>query len=469
MNSFARVIAQEIRLLRREGLALWAMIGLLVLVLAAGVNGRALLAAQQHTSTALHADTDVLVGALAAQAARGVPTATEPGALGFGVLVAPAILPTAPLAPLAVGQSDLLPGSYPVTARGEHTYLSRAEIDNPLRLSIGNFDVAFVIVWLLPLVVIALTFNVVSAERERGVLALAVAAGASPARFILGKCAARGIILLVAIWVALFAAALAAGVPLGRPAGLLPMLVWSLAAVLYAAFWFALALWINSRLYASDQNASILAGAWLLLVIIAPTLTNLAATALFPAPSRVELTTELREASEAADREAAKTRDRYFFDHPDMQSGDMDKTAYYQSVARSEASVARDIAPHLAAFDAQAQRQQRLVAALQYLSPGTVSYQLLTTLAGSDGARHREFRSQVHRFHDQWTDFFVVRIMQGKKLTRDDYQALPKFQFVETPLAIALRRVTAPLLALLILVICLLFLAIRRLSRLSVV
>ena len=418
MKLLRRMLGPELRLLRSDGYVAWALLALVLLLLAAGFNGRALLGVQADTAAALTTDTGQTRNALRGQAASGVATATDPGALGLSVLTAPAVLPPAPLGGLAIGQNDLLPAYYEVTARGEYSFLSRHELDNALRLSVGNFDVAFVVVWLLPLLVIALAFNIVSGERERGVLAQAVAAGASPAEFVAIKVLTRAGALAVAICAGLVLAALAAGVPLAEPGSLVLLALWILATLLYAAFWFALSLFVNSRPRASDQNASLLAGLWLLLVIVAPSLTNLAATTLFPAPSRVALTTELREATEQADKDAAKARDQYFFDHPEMGSGEMDKTAYYQSVARSEASIAAAMRPHLAEFDRQALRQRQLVDGLQYFSPGTLTYQLLTALSGSDGNRHSDFREQTVSFHARWS-----RVLHGSADARRAAQA----------------------------------------------
>ena len=73
-------------------------------------------------------------------------------------------------------------------------------------------------------------------------------------------------------------------------------------------FWFlaliGLSLWLNAGPGSSERNAMVLVGSWLAFVILAPALTNLAATTVFAAPSRVHLTTELREATDAADKEA---------------------------------------------------------------------------------------------------------------------------------------------------------------------
>jgi ABC-2 type transport system permease protein len=466
MSAAWRRFAEELRLLRREGVAAWALAGLWLLLVAAALNGRALLAAQDAASAQLDGEAATLVEALAAQAGRGVPAAQDPGSVGFSVLTRPVSLPQAPLAPLAIGQGDLLPARYELTARGAHHFLARAELDSPLRLAIGNFDAAFVIVWLLPLLAIGLSYGIVSGERERGVLALAVAAGASPSRFVLGKWWSRVVLVVGCIWLATLFAGAVGGV-LARPGAGLLLFFWAGISTLYALFWFVLALWLNAGPGSSERNAMALIGVWLVFVILAPAMTNLAATTLFAAPSRVNLTTELREATEAADREAAAARDRYFFDHPEMQAGEMDTRAYFASVARSEASIAREMLPLLQAFDAQSLRQQRLVALLQYCSPGTLAYQALTTLAGSDGARHREFRAQVLSFHGDWTRFFVARLENGRTLATGDYARLPRFAFAEPAQAQMLRQILLPLLALAAVAAAFYVAALRRLRRLA--
>jgi ABC-2 type transport system permease protein len=462
------MVREELRLLWREGHPAWALAAFIALVVIAAANGRALLDMQHSTAEALQSESRELIDALTVQAERGVEAAASAGSVGFSVLHMPVVLPAAPAAPLAIGLNDLLPSHFEVTARGAHVFLGRTELDSPLRLSLGNFDVAFVIVWLLPLVVIGLMFNVISAERERGVLALAVAAGRNPRRFVLGKCLARLFAMLGSLWVALLMAAVLAGLSWDRAEALLTFVGWLCGATLYALFWFALALLVNARSAASDRNAATLVGAWLLLVILAPALTNLIATTVFPAPSRVELTTELREATEQADRDAAATRDRYFFDHPDMQGQDMDQNEYFRSVARSEAGIARSMLPLLARFETQSERQQSVVEALQYLSPGTLSWQLLTGLSGSDGARHREFRAQTLRFHERWVEFFVTRLEANQPLTRADYAAIPRFEFRESSVATSLRRAAGPVCALSLMVFVIGGWALRRLGKLSV-
>ena len=52
------MLRQELQLLRREGLAPWALIALTLLLVAAALNGRALLGVQARTAAALEDDPD---------------------------------------------------------------------------------------------------------------------------------------------------------------------------------------------------------------------------------------------------------------------------------------------------------------------------------------------------------------------------------------------------------------------------
>ena len=106
---------------------------------------------------------------------------------------------------------------------------------------------------------------------------------------------------------------------------------------------------------------------------------------------------------------------------------------------------------------------------LQYLSPGTLSYQVLTSLAGSDGTRHRQLRAAALDFHVGWRDFFDRRLLSATPLEVGDYARMPQFVFKEPAVAEVLRRNLAPLAALLVIASGLLAWALRRLRRVSII
>jgi ABC-2 type transport system permease protein len=190
---------------------------------------------------------------------------------------------------------------------------------------------------------------------------------------------------------------------------------------------------------------------------------------LYPAPSRVLLTTELREATEAADKRMAALRDRYFFDHPDLAGGDMDTFEFYRTVALTEADTEGTMAPRLAEFDQQAARQQRLISLLQYFSPAMLAQQSLSAAAGTDAVALLAWRRQVLAHHVQWRQFFTDRVTARRRLTAADYTQLPRFVYTLESSSTVLRRVALPLTALLVLSLIATFVALRRLRNYPIV
>ena len=91
----------------------------------------------------------------------------NPDAVGRGLGSRYAVLPPTALATLAVGQSDLLPSYVKMTSDAKETVLATTELENPQRLLTGRFDLAFVLIYLYPLLILALTFNLLSSEKEQ--------------------------------------------------------------------------------------------------------------------------------------------------------------------------------------------------------------------------------------------------------------------------------------------------------------
>lgn len=67
---------------------------------------------------------------------------------------------------ISTGQSDMYTHFKSPTVYGNNFALDYSEMVNPVQLLFGNFDLAFVIIYILPLIIIAFTFNTLS-KRER--------------------------------------------------------------------------------------------------------------------------------------------------------------------------------------------------------------------------------------------------------------------------------------------------------------
>jgi ABC-2 type transport system permease protein len=436
---FRHLFLHEIRLFRHHA-AWWAsLLVLSALTVLAAWNGLSRAAERDATIGTLRAESQLIRATLqtqlekfAAGSGATAPAAANPGAMGFSVLITPVSLPATSLAPLALGQSDLLASHYGVTAHAPYTFMNETEITNPHNVLAGSFDVAFVMVFVLPIFIIALTFDLLSREKERGMLGLTLAHGVPLPRYTLAKCVARATILLAVTVAVTVLGFLIVGVDFTDDAALRDMALWSGMVILYALFWFALGLFVNALDRSSETNGVLMANVWLVAVVVLPAFVNVLATSVFPAPSRVELTTELREAASEAEERAADAREQYLYDHPELTGLDRAPAAFFREVLTSETAIAATIEPLMKAFEDQAERRAQMVGALQYLSPAILAQQAFSALAGTDDRRYRDFREQATAFHRDYQAFFATRLLLDQAITRSDMDAIPEFVFEES-------------------------------------
>ena len=173
-----------------------------------------------------------------------------------------------------------------MTAHADYTFLNQTEIANALNLAAGSFDVAFVLIFVLPIFIVALTFDLLSREKEQGTLALVLAHGVSVQTYVAAKVTARALLITALILVANLAALVTIGADLTDPRTLLEASLWILVSVIYGLVWFALALLVNCQNWPSVTNGVILANLWLVFVVVLPAFINIGATLVYPPPSR---------------------------------------------------------------------------------------------------------------------------------------------------------------------------------------
>jgi ABC-2 type transport system permease protein len=464
------VVKLEWRLLLRDRAARIA-----VVLLAALLIGSALLARSSHVA---HRDALARLEAaqhkqfeLAADQARslhsdgaalqGARDPRDPHAAGDEWATQIAALPPGPLSSLSTGQRDLQPQALHVTAApflGAEMRADSARL-GPSRLAAGSFDPAFVLTVLFPLVVIALSYDLLSGERERGTLALILAQPVSQAGFVLAKATARASLLLVLSSALGLGAVLVAGDSASGPG------FWPRAALLCATlaahtlFWFAAAAAVNARQSASTQNALALVGLWLVVVIILPAGVRTAVETVFPPPSRVEQVNATR----AAAAEAESAAEALEGDH-----GAVPRGAAAMASARAaeiQAELTQRTQPVVDEFRKQRAAQQALVNTLRFLSPTLVVSEALADVAATGGNRQQLFSEQALAFHQQFRTFFVDLARSGALVTPERWEQIPRFTFRDESFSALAGRVATGLLGLLLPALALVLWAVPRLRR----
>ncbi|TAE24096.1 MAG: DUF3526 domain-containing protein [Candidatus Kapaibacterium sp.] len=348
-----------------------------------------------------------------------------------------ATLAPEPLALIAFGQSDLLPYYYRVTMTKKQSLYHAEEIENAAILYNGNFDVAFVIIYLLPLLIIALSYNVVSCEREQGTLAMLLSSNARFDSLVLTKYLFRFVLVGAVFSVVLLVGLLLARVNLAEAApqlGLPQLGLLLLTTLLYAAFWFALSFAVNSFGRNSGFNAAVLVGVWLLLVLIIPATLSVLATTLHPTPSRVELITQTREASDAAKKRSSQLLSKFLEDHPELAPKDKQVDAKDFAVISLTAQMEVDkiLKPLQDRFDTQLEAQQSLVRSYRVLSPAVFMQHTLNDIAGTGHDRYATFYAQVVRFYAEFQQFFVKKIFRQEEMSSADFERIPAFHYQKT-------------------------------------
>lgn len=383
---------------------------------------------------------------------EGPPQATNAGAVGSET-ESYAIMPPTGLAALSVGQSDINLNYIPVSMKNIMDATKDNEIENPVNLKAGAFDIAFVVIFLMPIFILAMSYDLLSSEKERGTLAMVLAHPISLRKLMASKLISRMMIMLGVVLAFGLGAALAVGSGLDQPETWARFGFWLGATVLYSLFWFALAVLVNALGKSSATNGIILAGSWLAFVVVIPTLVSVVATTMYPAPSRLDFMAASREAQTAAEFARMKALDAYYYDHLELVPDAADKANDFLTLSlANNASIEKAIKPLYDKFQAQLNNQESAVAKFQYLSPAIMMQRAMNEVAGTSAGRYENFLKQVFAFHGQWVDFFTGRFLKQQPLTTAEFDRVPVFAYVEEPFGVVAARLTPSILGLLIVV-----------------
>lgn len=327
-----------------------------------------------------------------------------------------------PLAPLAAGQLDILPYYGKVTLTGLEPLRDNA-LENPFMQVSGSFDFAFVLVWLVPLFIIVMGYNVISSERERGTYSLLQSQPISIRAILFQKMIIRfllvnGIIILsLIVWSVMF------GIDLFNIQGL-QLIV---AISLYTSFWFALCVLFNLFQTSSAMNAVGLTGLWVFFLLIIPSVISLIVTSLHPVPSRALWITEQRTIQQAVQAEGDDLFDSWIVEHPEeFVEGDtpqfyntwMRRFVWAQTVAEREHEAERQ-------FEEPRKRQAQLASRLRVLSPPMTLQAWLERKAGTDTERLRSLEGEMRAFQQEWQEFFLPRFRRLEFLRSDELIHIP--------------------------------------------
>ena len=348
--------------------------------------------------------------------------------------------PGNPLAAFSIGQNDLQPTAMKVTVAGI-TPARIATLENPFKLLVGHFDLAFVFLYIYPLLIIALTFGLTSVERESGLLRMLLAQPLKLSTLAAGKIGVRALILggSVVVGTGLLTLFIRAD------GTFTSWLLWVLVALLYGAFWLGLAVFVDSRVRSASTSALALAGAWLVLAVVLPALISFFSAALYPVPSRMEYITAMRTETTVAQQQGAASLARFFEDHPEIAPvSDEDANFAILRVAQQE-QIAEQLAPLDARYNEQRARRQAFINKIGYLSPTILTHQAFMEIAGTGSTHHSQFREDVESFHEVWKAHMIPLYVADVAFRSADFDSLPTYSAAAKDRVSFLSRIGPPM------------------------
>ena len=411
-------LTHEWRLLVRSKLAVAALMLLLVLSALAVLCGVREVARQQQTIAHLAELQQQDLDTQAHKYARG----GDAGAAAYYTFHGTWDAPSA-TAFLALGLRDAAPYVLRVRALALQAQLHEGESFNPELALAGRFDFAFVLVYLAPLFLIALLYDLVSSERQSGRLGTLLALPGAGRRLWLRRAGLRMALVFGCLMLPVLVGALGSGTTMAAVASVL------LTTAAYLTFWSGLAMLVATRSASSTANAMALMGCWAVLTLILPTLANAALARAVPVHQGVELMLAQRQAVHGAwDLPPDATMAKFFRTHPEwkdtapLPSGFHWKWYYALQQLGDES-----VAPQLAAYREGLLARQRWTVRLGWLLPGVGVQAVLHRQANTDLIAQLAYQDRIADFHARLRAFYYPYLFNDVRFGSQDFAAQPRF------------------------------------------
>ena len=358
----------------------------------------------------------------------------------------PAVAAPGPLADFSHGVTDVHPFTARVSLwRSVDRLFGNYQFQSPNEIRAGRIDLAFVVLFIMPLLLIALVFGALSRDRDSGRLGLLLSHPVSVLELVRSKLLVRlgavFAVLVVSLLAGLFIGA--GGVPDGERLGRFGF--WFLAAAGYFAFWAGSIYWFVSLNRKSETTAMMMTGFWVLTGLVGPAVLAAAAQLIHPAPSQLAFLSTAREVSNEAYRSRADVMQGMLLDHPELTVENYTIPEYIRVSYLVNETVDRAVEPVLEEFEAVQSRRQSFLSLVQYAAPAALAMRSINEISGTDLARQVRFEREVRDYKKAIARQVEARVLAGERLTVAEVDAVPTYSFRESGLGAMGRSVLFPI------------------------
>ncbi len=391
MKSIRPIAADELRLMRRNRVAVTAFVLLLLLTLVAVLTSWT----HQRGIADLRARHQVS----AEKAFDDQPNRHPHRVVHYGTFI---FRPLGPLAAFDPGVDAFTGNSMFLEGHRQNTANFGDVRQSSMLVRFGQLTPAFVLQVFAPLLLIFLGFGMLARERERGTLRMLMLQGASRGEVVAGKLCALGLVALLIGLPAMIGFVMIAGQP-GALA--LPMLIVALGYAAYLALWVVGIVLVSALVSRSRDALLVLIAIWTVVVILMPRVGPDVASAAEPLRNRlateVAIARDLRQMGDSHNPDdphfaafKQSVLDKYRVDRVE------DLPVNYKGLLAVEGErLTSELFDRYSgeSYDAQA-RQNGIVAMLGVASPAIAIRNLSMAASGTDFAGHRRFLDQAEAY-----------------------------------------------------------------------
>ena len=332
-------------------------------------------------------------------------------------------------AAFSTGQRDINPYLTSVTMLALEGQMYDTDLNNPYTLLLGNMDMTFVFIFLFPLVIIAFSYNQLSAEKESGIWSIVRSQSASLFKVIWRKFSVRVISIFITAIFLLVTAAFYLDLAFD-----LRFVITLIVISLYLSFWFSFCFWIISLGRSSSFNAVTLISCWIALNVVAPSILNVWLTERFPVPEALETVVKQREGyHEKWDMDKHITMDKFFKHYPQFKAYPFpeDKEfSWFWYYAMQQMGDDESVAS-TQQMSAKLMQRQHFTNMTSFFLPGIQAQLQLNELAGSDLQNHLQFLKALKAYHEKLRLYFypvifseaTTETVDWKKFKVEDYSS----------------------------------------------
>jgi len=430
-TTFRRLFHLELRETLRQPLT-WAVFGPLLIALFIGAatgaahvqRERAMLQALAAEQAAALSETKAAAQRYSTPSDLKIEYHRDPtDAFGYmnWFLVTHAVKPPLPLGVLALGQSDL----YPSYVRIDFNAIfpdAAYDPGNPHELKLGAFDLSFVLIYLAPLALIALTATRLTGEQDSGILRLIAAQPVAPRVVAAAKYLAIAVVSLAVIVGSAALSLAAQGQLLFNP--LLALV--ALAVCLWVMLWISLSAWVASLWRGTIGSIVTLMVIWATTTVLLPAGAALVVEVMHPSPSRIAYIDSSREAMDGFYGDEEEVHAAWFSQFPGLAASapDVVKSAEVKRFARDD-YYRQALLPQREQFESRTRAVLATSDWLRLLSPAMMLDNMLQTTAGTDIRRHTNFLETADAYSEQLRRFFEPLALTNAAHPQRNCEACP--------------------------------------------